>query len=170
MKDVKRFGMKGKLTPRYIRPFAILEKCGNVAYKLELPSSLVGVCDIFHISQLKKCLKAPVNVVLPDVTSLEEDLTYPEHPSRSWTKTIVSQGARRSSSARFNGAIISKMKQLGRVNTFSVPAMRTSSYHSKGTCDCSLSLLGPSLSNLESGFIVKGEGCDIPSVIVAISV
>jgi hypothetical protein len=49
MKGVKRFGVKGKLAPRYIGPFPILEKCGNMAYKLELPSSLVGVQDIFHV-------------------------------------------------------------------------------------------------------------------------
>ena len=80
MKGVKRFGMKGKLAPRYIGPFPILAKCGNVAYKLELPLSLAGVHDIFHVSQLKKCLKTPVDVVLPEVVPLEADLTYPEHP------------------------------------------------------------------------------------------
>jgi hypothetical protein len=79
MKGVKRFGVKGKLTPRYIGPFPILEKCGTVAYKLELPSSLTGVHNIFHVSELKKCLKAPVDVVLPEVTPLEADLTYPVH-------------------------------------------------------------------------------------------
>jgi hypothetical protein len=47
MKGMKRFGMKGKLAPRYIGSFPILEKCGNVAYKLELPPSLAGVHDIF---------------------------------------------------------------------------------------------------------------------------
>jgi hypothetical protein len=50
MKGMKRFGMKGKLAPRYIALFPILEKCGNVPYKLELPPSLAGVHDIFHIS------------------------------------------------------------------------------------------------------------------------
>jgi hypothetical protein len=50
MKGVKRFGVKGKLTPRYIGPFLILEKCGTVAYKLDLPPSLAGVHDIFHMS------------------------------------------------------------------------------------------------------------------------
>jgi hypothetical protein len=79
MKGMKRFGVKGKLSPRYIGPFPILEKCGKVSYKLELPPSLVGVHDIFHISQLKKCLKAPVDVVLQEVTPLETDLRYPEH-------------------------------------------------------------------------------------------
>jgi hypothetical protein len=80
MKVVKRFGMKGKLAPRYIGPFPILEKCGPMTYKFELPLSLVGVHDTFHLSQLKKCLKSPVDVVLPEVTSLELDLTYTEHP------------------------------------------------------------------------------------------
>jgi hypothetical protein len=80
MKGAKRFGMKGKLSPRYIRSFSILEKCGTVAYTLDLPPSLAGVHDIFHLSQLKKCLKAPVDVMLPEVTPLEVDLSYPEHP------------------------------------------------------------------------------------------
>jgi hypothetical protein len=79
MEDVKRFGMKGKLAPRYIGPFLILKKCGTVAYKLNLPPSLAGAHDIFHMSQLNKCLKAPVGVVLPEVTPLEVDLTFPEH-------------------------------------------------------------------------------------------
>jgi hypothetical protein len=80
MKGMKRFGVKGKLSPCYIRPFPILEKCGTMAYKLDLPPSLAGVHDIFDMSQLKKCLKAPVDVVLREVTPLEADLLYPEHP------------------------------------------------------------------------------------------
>jgi hypothetical protein len=80
LKGVKRFRVKGKLAPRYIGPFPILKKCGTVSYKLDLPPSLARVHDIFHVSQLKKCLKAPVNVVLPEVTPLEADLLYPEHP------------------------------------------------------------------------------------------
>jgi hypothetical protein len=78
MKGIKRFGVKGKLSPRYIGTFPILEKYGNVTYKLELPPSLAGVYNIFHVSQLKKCLKAPVDVVLPEGTPLKTDLTYPE--------------------------------------------------------------------------------------------
>jgi hypothetical protein len=80
MKGMKRFGMKGKLVPCYIGHFPILEKCGPVAYNLELPPTLTGVHDIFHMSQLKKCLNATVDVVLPEVTPLVGDLTYPEHP------------------------------------------------------------------------------------------
>jgi hypothetical protein len=80
IKGMKRFGVKGKLSPRYVGPFPILEKCGKMAYKLELPPSLAGVHDMFHISQLKECLKAPVDVVLPEVAPLETDLTYLKHP------------------------------------------------------------------------------------------
>jgi hypothetical protein len=80
MKGVKRFGVKGKLAPLYIRLFPILEKCGTMAYKLNLPPSLARVHDIFHVSQLKKCLKAPVDVVFPEVTPLQDDLSYLEHP------------------------------------------------------------------------------------------
>jgi hypothetical protein len=58
----------------------ILVKCGTVAYKLDLPPSLAGVHDIFHVSQLKKCLKARVDVRLSEVTPLKADLSYPEHP------------------------------------------------------------------------------------------
>jgi hypothetical protein len=79
MKGIKRFGVKGKLVPRYIRPFPMIEKCGTVAYKLDLPPSLARVHNIFHVSQLKKCLKAPVDVVLLKLTLLEADLSYPEH-------------------------------------------------------------------------------------------
>jgi hypothetical protein len=80
MKGMKRFGMKGKLAPRYIGTFSILEKCGTVAYKLDQPPSLAGVHNNFHVSQLKKCLKPLMDVVLPEVTLLEADLSYPEHP------------------------------------------------------------------------------------------
>jgi hypothetical protein len=80
MKGVKTFGVKGKLASHYIEPFSILEKCGTVLYKLDLPPSLAGVHDIFHMSQLKKCLKAPVDIVLPEVTPLEADLSYPKYP------------------------------------------------------------------------------------------
>jgi hypothetical protein len=96
MKGMKRFRMKRKLASHYIGPFPIPEKCGNVASKLELPPSLAGVHDIFHVSQLKKCIKEPVDVVLPEVSPLEVDLTYPEHPVKildqkdrvTWHKTI----------------------------------------------------------------------------------
>jgi hypothetical protein len=56
MRGMKRFKVKGKLSPRYIGPFKILERKGEVAYQLELPDSLSDVHDVFHVSQIKKCL------------------------------------------------------------------------------------------------------------------
>jgi hypothetical protein len=79
MRGVKRFGIKEKLAPRYIGLFPILEKIGSMSYKLELPPSLASVHDVCHISQLKKCLKAPVDVIVNDVAPLKDDLSYPEH-------------------------------------------------------------------------------------------
>jgi hypothetical protein len=56
MKGVNHFGVKGKLEPRYIGPFLILEQCGPVAYRLQLLETLSAVHNVFHVSQLKKCL------------------------------------------------------------------------------------------------------------------
>jgi hypothetical protein len=71
--------MKGKLAPRYINPFPILDMLGNVAYRLELLQTLAGVHNMFHISQLNKCLKPPVDVIVDNVEPLNADLSYPEH-------------------------------------------------------------------------------------------
>jgi hypothetical protein len=80
MRGVKRFGIKGKLAPQYIGPFPILEKLGAATYKLELLPSLAGVHKVFYVSELKKCLKPPTDVVINNVTPPEADLSYPEHP------------------------------------------------------------------------------------------
>jgi hypothetical protein len=80
MQGVKRFGIKGKLAPRYIGPCPILAKLGNVAYRLELLPSLNVVYNMFHVSQLKKCLKPPADVAVDDVTPLDANLCYLEHP------------------------------------------------------------------------------------------
>jgi hypothetical protein len=77
---VKRFRTKGQLAPRYNGPFLVLARLANVAYRLELPPTLAGVHNVFHISQLKKCLKPPVDVIVNDVASLDAGLSYPEHP------------------------------------------------------------------------------------------
>ncbi|WVZ84666.1 hypothetical protein U9M48_031671 [Paspalum notatum var. saurae] len=72
--------LKGKLAPRYIGPFKILEKKGEVSYRLELPPSLSGVHDVFHVSQLKKCLRVHEEQAPLEGLEVQEDLTYTEHP------------------------------------------------------------------------------------------
>jgi len=80
MKGVQRFGVKGKVAPRYVGPFPIIERCGPVAYRLELPAQLSSVHNIFHVSQLRKCLRVPTKIIEMENVQLEPDLVYPEHP------------------------------------------------------------------------------------------
>jgi hypothetical protein len=82
MKGVNRFGVKGKLAPRYIGLFPILEQCGPVAYSLQLLETLSAVHNLFHVSQLKKCLWVPYRTIDVVDVVLELDLTYFEHPIR----------------------------------------------------------------------------------------
>jgi hypothetical protein len=80
MKGVRRFGIKGKLAPRYIGLYPILDKYGPTSYQVELPTKLSGVYNVFHVSQLKRCLKTPTDVVIEDTIPLEPDLTYKAYP------------------------------------------------------------------------------------------
>jgi hypothetical protein len=80
MKGVSRFGVKGKLAPRYIGHFPILERYRPVAYRLQLPETLSVVHNVFLVSQLKKCLRVPDRTIEVTDVALEPDLTYSEHP------------------------------------------------------------------------------------------
>jgi hypothetical protein len=82
MKGVSRFGIKGKLAPRYIGPFPVLEQCGPVAYRLQSPETLSAVHNVFHVSQLKKCLRVLDRTIEVTDVALEPDLTYSKHPIR----------------------------------------------------------------------------------------
>ncbi|GKB46462.1 hypothetical protein Tco_0897215, partial [Tanacetum coccineum] len=77
-KDVVRFGKKGKLVPRYIGPFEIIKRIGPVAYRLRLPQELSSVHDIFHVSNLKKCLAdANLHVSLEEI-KVDKSLSFVE--------------------------------------------------------------------------------------------
>jgi hypothetical protein len=66
MKDVRRFSIKRTLAPRYIGPYLIIEKYGPLSYQLELLLKLLGVHNVLHVSQLKRCLKPLTDVVIED--------------------------------------------------------------------------------------------------------
>ncbi|GKD03091.1 hypothetical protein Tco_1178065, partial [Tanacetum coccineum] len=79
-KGVVRFGKKGKLTPRFVGPFEILEKVGLVAYRLRLPEEFNGVHDTFHVSNVKKCLADPTLQVPLDEIQVDAKLNFVEEP------------------------------------------------------------------------------------------
>ncbi|GJW80080.1 putative reverse transcriptase domain-containing protein [Tanacetum coccineum] len=79
-KGVVRFGKKGKLAPRYVGPFEIVECVGPVAYRLKLPQELSCVHDTFHVSNLKKCLAEPDVQVPLDEIEIDENLRFVEEP------------------------------------------------------------------------------------------
>jgi hypothetical protein len=79
-RGTRRFKVKGKLAPRYVGPFQIVDCRGEVAYQLELPPQLSDVHDVFHVSQLKKCLRVPEEQLPMEELDLGGDLTYSERP------------------------------------------------------------------------------------------
>ncbi|GJR91499.1 putative reverse transcriptase domain-containing protein [Tanacetum coccineum] len=79
-KGVVRFGKRGKLNPRYVGPFKVLEKVGEVAYKLELPEELSRVHNTFHVSNLKKCHADEPLAVPLDGLHLDDKLHFVEEP------------------------------------------------------------------------------------------
>ena len=88
MKGVLRFGKRGKLNPRFIGPFKILERIGNVAYRLALPPTLSAVHNVFHVSMLRKYMADPSHVVEYEPLQLKGDLSYEEQPTRILAKEV----------------------------------------------------------------------------------
>jgi hypothetical protein len=82
MRGTHRFKVKEKLAPRYVGPFKIVDRKGEVAYQLELPPQLSDVHDVFHVSQLKKCLRVPEEQLPLEELDLGDDLSYIEKPVR----------------------------------------------------------------------------------------
>ncbi|KAI3775935.1 hypothetical protein L1987_45695 [Smallanthus sonchifolius] len=79
-KGVIRFGKRGKLNPCYVGPFKIVKRIGLVAYQLDLPEGLSGVHDVFHVSNLKKCLVHETLAVPLEKLHIDEQLRFVEEP------------------------------------------------------------------------------------------
>ena len=77
---VVRFGKRGKLSPRFIGPFEILERIGIVAYRLALPPNMSGVHEVFHVSMLWKYTPDPAHVVDWGQIEVDTDGTFEEGP------------------------------------------------------------------------------------------
>ena len=82
LRGMRRFKVKGKLSPRYIGPFLIFRRVGEMSYQLELTVTLSDVHNVFHVSQLKKCLCVPEEQLPMEELSVQGDLTYTEYPTK----------------------------------------------------------------------------------------
>ncbi|KAD6119373.1 hypothetical protein E3N88_10644 [Mikania micrantha] len=79
-KGIFRFGKRGKLSPRFVGPFKILEQIESVAYKLELPPEVSNIHDVFHVSNLNKCLTDESLIVPFEEVHIDEKLQFREEP------------------------------------------------------------------------------------------
>ena len=87
-RGVVRFGKHGKLSPRFIGPFEILEKVGTFAYRLALPPCMTGVHEVFHVSMLREYTPDPAHVVDWGQIEVNTDGTFEEGPVRIWIAVI----------------------------------------------------------------------------------
>jgi len=81
-KKVLRFGRKGKLSPRFIGPYEVIERVGPVAYRLALPPELDKIHNVFHVSMLRRYRSDPSHVISREEIEIQPDLTYEEEPLR----------------------------------------------------------------------------------------
>jgi hypothetical protein len=81
-KGVQQFGVKGKLAPRYVGLYEIIEECGPMAYRVRLPSQLAAIHDVFYVSQLKKCVRVPAEIVEQKEIMVEPNISYVERSIR----------------------------------------------------------------------------------------
>ena len=89
-KGTMRFGVSGKLAPRYIGPFEITQRVGVVAYRLDLPPELSHVHDVFHVSMLRKCPPEQGKIVSFRDVQVQEDTTYGEVPIQIIDRKVIS--------------------------------------------------------------------------------
>jgi hypothetical protein len=80
MRWVKRFQVKGKLASWFVGPYPIIGRVGPAAYRLELPESMSDIHNVFHVSQLRKCLQVPENHIEEETIQIQKDLQYREKP------------------------------------------------------------------------------------------
>ena len=80
MKGIMRFGKRSKLSPRYVGPYRIVERVGQVTYRLELPPDMAAIHNVFHVSMLKKCTPSTDQVIETQSVQVQDDLSYESRP------------------------------------------------------------------------------------------
>ncbi|WVZ54613.1 hypothetical protein U9M48_005383 [Paspalum notatum var. saurae] len=114
IRGTKRFQIKGKLAPRYIGPYKVVRRIGKVAYKLELPESMRDIHDVFHVSQLRKCLKVPDQQINLTAEELQPDLVYQERPIKILDTVARKTRTTTTKLCEFFGAVTAKRRQPGK--------------------------------------------------------
>nr|CAD1832661.1 unnamed protein product [Ananas comosus var. bracteatus] len=87
-RGIRRFRTRGKLSPRFIEPYEILERVGPVAYRLALPTNLSGIHNIFLVLVLRKCIFDPAHVLDATPIELRDNLSFEEQPVRILAREV----------------------------------------------------------------------------------
>ena len=114
MKWVMRFGKKGKLSPRYIDLYEVLQRVGNVTYKLKLPQDLAYVHLEFHISMLQKFLGDPTSIVPVKGLGVDENISYEEVPIEILVRQVKRQRNKEVATLKSYGETTLSREQHGR--------------------------------------------------------
>jgi hypothetical protein len=159
-KGVQRFGVKGKLAPHYIGPYEVIEVCGSVAYRIQLPERFSVVHNVFRVTQLKKGMSVPENEEITEANAwIESDFSLIEHPLRVLDQKSENPEGKRYECTRYNGVITRKKRQLGRRRNISTPSIQDSCNLVTVSSPSHLIVLK---SNLGTRFRLRGVGCDAP--------
>lgn len=93
LRGTKRFHIRGKLAAHFIGPYQILSRTGKLAYKLELPESLARVHPVFHVSQLRKCLRLPEEEISEETVDLQNTMEYLDHTVKILDRAVNQTGS-----------------------------------------------------------------------------
>jgi hypothetical protein len=159
-KGVQRFGVKGKLAPRYIRPYEVIEVCGPVAYRIQLPKWFSAIHNVFHVTHLKKGRPVPENEVITEANAwIESDFSLIEHPLR-----VLDQKERKTRRQTVRMYKIQWSHRTKEEATWETKEYLNAKYPGfLQSRNCEFSFLSNCLkSNLGTRFCLRGVGCDAP--------
>ena len=108
-----RFGKKGKLSPRFIGPYEVLEIIGPVAYRLALPPELAKFHDVFHASMLRKYRSDESHILLVQEIQVQEDLSYDEEPKAIMDREVKQLQNKQVPLVKDSGNTMAERKLLG---------------------------------------------------------
>ena len=114
-KKEMRFGKKGKLSPRFIGPYEVIEKVGPMAYRLALPPELEMIHSVFHVSKLRRYRSDLSHVVSMETIELRSDLTYEEEPVEILARKVKELWNKKIPLVKVCGETIRPKKPLGKV-------------------------------------------------------